>query len=53
MNAQETAAFEGDTYARDAVRLRRWDDLAKIEGAHVPPLRHYREILESVLRPAD
>ncbi len=32
MNAEEIAKFESDEFAKDAVRLRRWDDLAKIQG---------------------
>ena len=27
--------------AQDALQLRRWDDLAKTEGATTPPLQHY------------
>lgn len=52
MSAAEVADFESNEFAEDAVRLRRWDDLAKIEGAQVPPLNHYRSILESVIVPA-
>lgn len=51
MNAGEIATFESDEFAGDAVRLRRWDDLAKIRGKKVPPLAHYRTVLESVLKP--
>jgi [1-hydroxy-2-(trimethylamino)ethyl]phosphonate dioxygenase len=50
MSAREVANFESDAFAGDAVRLRRWDELAKTEGKHVPPLSHYRAVLESVLR---
>jgi len=50
MNAEEIAGVESDEFAKDAVRLRRWDDLAKIKGKNVPPLGHYRIVLESVLR---
>jgi predicted HD phosphohydrolase len=52
MSAAEVARFEANEIAEDAVRLRRWDDLAKEEGALVPSLGHYRAILESVMRPA-
>jgi [1-hydroxy-2-(trimethylamino)ethyl]phosphonate dioxygenase len=52
MTAKEIASFEADEFARDAVRLRRWDDLAKIRGKNVPPLAHYRTVLESVLKSA-
>lgn len=50
MNAEEIARFESDKFAGDAVRLRRWDDLAKIPGKDVPPLDHYRIVLETVLK---
>jgi [1-hydroxy-2-(trimethylamino)ethyl]phosphonate dioxygenase len=53
MNAQEVADFEANKFAGAAVRLRRWDDLAKEEGLKVPGLEQYRKTLESVLaRPA-
>ena len=42
MNAAERAAFESHPHWRDAVRLRRWDDLAKDPGADVPGLEAYR-----------
>lgn len=32
-----------------AIQVRRWDDEAKIVGLEVPPVEHYRQILESVL----
>jgi phosphonate degradation associated HDIG domain protein len=34
-------AFEALPYAMDAVRLRRWDDMAKCADAKTPDLRHY------------
>jgi phosphonate degradation associated HDIG domain protein len=45
---EESTAFEENPHARDAVRLRRWDDEAKIPGLAVPPVEHYRPILEAV-----
>jgi phosphonate degradation associated HDIG domain protein len=38
--------FEQHPYYREAVRLRRWDDLAKVPGLAVPGLEHYRGKLE-------
>jgi [1-hydroxy-2-(trimethylamino)ethyl]phosphonate dioxygenase len=52
MSALEVADFEANEFADDAVRLRRWDDLAKDKGLEVPGLDHYREVLASVMRPA-
>ncbi|HEU5115703.1 MAG TPA: HD domain-containing protein [Isosphaeraceae bacterium] len=37
----ERREFECHPFARDAVRLRRWDDAAKVPGLDVPPLTHY------------
>ncbi|MCX8114083.1 MAG: HD domain-containing protein [Burkholderiaceae bacterium] len=39
--AAEADAFIAQPYAADAVKLRRWDDLAKTAGAATPPLSHY------------
>jgi predicted HD phosphohydrolase len=41
--------FERNPHCRDAVRLRRWDDLAKIPGLDVPGLEHYRARVEAAL----
>jgi len=38
----EAGRFESIPHHRDAVRLRRWDDLAKIPGLVVPGIGHYR-----------
>ena len=41
----EAEAFETLPHARDAVRLRRWDDQGKVAGAPAPDLEHFRPIL--------
>jgi gamma-butyrobetaine dioxygenase len=46
----EAAAFRALPHAADAIRLRRWDDAAKVAGARTPDLEHYRPLLESLLR---
>ena len=43
-SAEEAAAFRAKPHAEDAMRVRRWDDLAKTPGAPTPPLSHYLEI---------
>ncbi len=48
----EVAAFERNPFADEAVRLRRWDDVGKIEGLDTPPLSHYRPALRAGLRGA-
>jgi len=45
----EACAFEQRPFAREAVRLRRWDDLAKVPGMRVPGLEHYRAMIEGAL----
>ncbi len=42
--AAEAARFIAQPYAHDAVRLRRWDDLAKVAGRDTPGLEHYLNI---------
>lgn len=37
----EADAFRAQPFAEDGVRLRRWDDRAKLEVATTPPLAHY------------
>lgn len=46
----EAREFEEHQYYREAVRLRRWDDAAKIPGLDVPSLEHYRPALDAVAR---
>jgi gamma-butyrobetaine dioxygenase len=49
MGAQERAAFERHPAHVDAIRLRRWDDAAKVPGLDVPGLEHYRDRLVSAV----
>lgn len=37
----DTKAFLARPHAEDAIRVRRWDDSAKIPGAVTPPIRHF------------
>jgi len=48
---EEAKAFIAQPHAADAVRLRLWDDLAKLEGAITPPLAHYLAAIEAAQRP--
>ncbi|MGZ5662821.1 MAG: phosphonate degradation HD-domain oxygenase [Usitatibacter sp.] len=41
---QETEAFLAKPFAQSAVRLRRWDDAAKVAGEETPKLAHFLEI---------
>jgi len=48
----QASAFIAQPFADDAVRLRLWDDLAKVEGAVTPPLAHFVATLDAAQRPA-
>lgn len=48
MDADEVKAFEASAYARDAVRLRKADEAAKIPGRVVPGLEAWVEPLRRV-----
>ncbi|MEP6607144.1 MAG: phosphonate degradation HD-domain oxygenase [Burkholderiaceae bacterium] len=45
----EAERFISQPYAEQAVHVRLWDDLAKIEHAQTPPLRHYLALAEKVV----
>ncbi|AOI74255.1 phosphonate degradation HD-domain oxygenase [Burkholderia ubonensis] len=49
---EEAAAFLRRPFAGDALRLRRWDDMAKVEGKATPDLDHYMEIVARQVRTA-
>ncbi len=48
MTAEEVAAFEQLPRWKDAVRLRVWDDTAKVAGLATPPLDHFLKYVERV-----
>jgi phosphonate degradation associated HDIG domain protein len=47
---EETHAFMAKPYAREAIRVRRWDDRAKVPGAATPPIAHFLAIAERCRR---
>jgi len=49
MSPAEAAAFRENRWHELAVRVRRWDDGAKVAGWEVPPLESYRSELEACL----
>ena len=49
MSEPERVAFERLPGAAAAVRLRRWDDAAKITGLQTPPLEHFARQLDACL----
>jgi phosphonate degradation associated HDIG domain protein len=48
----EVAEFERQPYFADAIRLRHWDDEAKVVGLDVPSFDHYRLLLKTLLSTA-
>jgi len=51
MRFSDTRQFERQDHWREAVRLRRWDEEAKVPGLIVPPIEHYQPQLEACLQP--
>ena len=50
MGVNERTYFESNPFCQEAVRLRRWDDTAKIPGLKVPGLEDHRERLKAAVR---
>jgi predicted HD phosphohydrolase len=46
----EATEFQALPFAGDAIRIRRWDEAAKVPGLETPPLEHYRATLLVALR---
>jgi hypothetical protein len=50
MTDAELDAFEEEVHYPAAVKLRHWDDQAKIEKRPAPPLDAYRDTVAKVMR---
>lgn len=50
MSAEEVRVFEENRHRDEAIRLRRYDDLAKVSGLKVPSMSSYRETIVSLAR---
>jgi predicted HD phosphohydrolase len=50
MPAAQLSAFEREPYFREALRVRRWDDRAKVPDLKIPALQTYRMLIESYAR---
>jgi [1-hydroxy-2-(trimethylamino)ethyl]phosphonate dioxygenase len=48
MTPAELVAFEAEPFSTDAIRLRRWDDTAKVVGLKTLPLSHFVEFINDV-----
>ena len=46
----EAAEFRALPFAEDAIRIRRWDEAAKVPGIPTSDLEHYRATLQAALR---
>lgn len=46
----QVRAFEDLPFYAEAVRLRRYDDMAKVPGQPTPPLAHYAALMQQVAR---
>jgi len=53
MSPAEQEAFRANPHWRAAVRLRRYDEAAKVAGLATPPLAEYLPLLARVARPRD
>jgi putative nucleotidyltransferase with HDIG domain len=49
MSPAEAAAFEASVLKQDLLRLRGWDEQAKVPGAPAPPLETYRPMIQAHL----
>jgi predicted HD phosphohydrolase len=49
MNDQEKSQFEQETYYREALQLRRWDDLAKDPAMQMLDIDDFTESLQQAL----
>ena len=52
MSDEEVADFKLNPFADDAVRLRRWDDEAKVVDLETPAIEHFLHYLETALASA-
>lgn len=50
MSESQAAHFEKHPHFEAAIRLRRFDEIAKVPGLETPPIEHYRPHLEQSLR---
>lgn len=53
MTDDEVARFESRPHFQDAVRLRRWDDAAKVVGLVTPRLEHFARYIDLALEQGD
>jgi phosphonate degradation associated HDIG domain protein len=49
MSEVEARAWEANPFFAQAVSLRRWDDTAKVPGLSVPDIKHYANLINSLI----
>jgi predicted HD phosphohydrolase len=49
MEQEEAEAFEKNPYFDIIIRMRRWDEAAKVEHQELPDLNHFLKICEEYL----
>jgi len=52
MAMHEVAKFESERFYREAVRVRHWDDLGKVQGLQTPGLSDYLALVETLAKQA-
>ena len=50
MSESEVQRFESDPYHKDYVKMRAWDELAKVENKPLPNINRYKEMAKAHLR---
>ena len=50
MTAEEAAVFESGPLFKTCVRMREYDEAAKVVGKHVPAFEAYRDLIVAALR---
>lgn len=50
MDDDEVAKFAAEKYAQDAIRVRRYDDMAKKPGVMTPDVDHFMAYVKTVLK---
>ncbi len=49
MSQEEVGAFEASEHYQDSLRLRKWDDLAKVKDLQTPTIEHFLQYVDQVV----
>ena len=50
MSSEELAQFETNSYYREAVQLRKYDDNGKVANKTIHPVTHYQSLIRSLIK---